>query len=166
MTVVTNTSPLNYLLLIGEARVLPPLFGLVHLPGAVRAELSAPATTEAVRAWAAAPPDWACLHTVSLAPLASATDLHLGETEAILLANELRADLLLMDELDGRAAARAIGLTVIGTLGVLELAAARGLLDFRAAQQRLGATNFRATPRLVAEFLRRDDLRRRQAKPR
>lgn len=165
MTVVTNTSPLNYLLLIGEVRVLPPLFGLVHLPGAVRAELSAPAATGAVRAWAAAPPDWACLHTVSPAPLTAAANLHPGETEAILLAIELRADLLLMDELDGRAAARAVGLNVIGTLGVLELAAVRGLLDFRGALQRLGATNFRATSRLVAGFLQRDDLRRRQGKP-
>lgn len=166
MTVVTNTSPLNYLLLIGEARVLPALFGNLHVPAAVRAELSAPAAAETVRAWAATPPEWTRLHVVAPAPLATATELHPGETEAILLARALRADLLLMDELDGRVAARAAGLTVIGTLGVLELAAARGLLDFRDAVQLLGATNFRATPRLMAEFLRRDAVRRQQSKPR
>ena len=43
--------------------------------------------------------------------------LHRGETEAILLARELSADALLMDELDGRAVARQRGLTVIGTVG-------------------------------------------------
>lgn len=112
----------------------------------MRAELSAPAATEAVRAWAAAPPDWACLHTVSSAPLTAAANLHPGEIEAILLATEMRANLLLMDELDGRAAARAVGLKVIRTLGVLELAAVRGLLDFRGALQRLGATNFAPRP--------------------
>jgi predicted nucleic acid-binding protein len=57
MTVVTNTSPLNYLLLIGEARLLPLLFQSLHLPAAVRDELRAAAA--AVRTWAENPPDWA-----------------------------------------------------------------------------------------------------------
>lgn len=163
MTVVTNTSPLNYLLLIGEARVLPALFTQLHLPEAVRAELGAPEAASAVRAWAAALPPWAVPHTVAPATLAAPVPLHAGETGAILLALSLGAELLLMDELDGRAAARAAGLNVIGTLGVLELAATRGLLDFRAAVAKLETTSFRATPRLLAEFLRRDD--RRRAKP-
>jgi len=41
MTAVANTSPLNYLLLIGEARVLPAIFGKLHVPSAVRDELLA-----------------------------------------------------------------------------------------------------------------------------
>ncbi len=166
MTVVTNTSPLNYLLLIGEGRLLPLLFAQVHVPLAVRDELSAPEAAPAVRAWAAAPPPWAVLHPGTPAPLAASAPLHAGETEAIPLALELKAELLLMDELDGRAAARAAGLTVIGTLGVLELAAARGQLNFREGLTRLLATSFRASPRLLAEFLRRDELRRSMTKPR
>lgn len=159
MSAVSNTSPLNYLLLIGEARVLPALFGKVHIPESVREELLAPEASELVRQWASAPPDWVQLHTVK-GELASPIPLHRGETEAILLARELRAEALLMDELDGRAAARQLGQTVIGTLGVLDLAAARGLLDFREAWQRLRATSFRAAPRLAAELLVRDKMRR------
>ena len=109
MTVVTNTSPLNYLLLIGEARLLPQLFERLHLPAAVREELRDPAAANLVRAWAETPPVWAELHVVPPAAVPTSVELHRGETEAILLAQKLRADLLLMDELDGRAAARAAG---------------------------------------------------------
>lgn len=161
MTVVTNTSPLNYLLLIGEARLLPLLFGRLHLPVAVRDELRDPSAAEAVRAWAENPPRWAQVHQVIPATLPVAVELHPGETEAILLARELRADLLVMDELDGRAAARAAGLTVIGTLGLLDRAAAQGRVDFLETWQKLQQAGFYATPRLVAEFLHRHELRRR-----
>lgn len=54
-------------------------------------------------------------------------------------------------------------LLLIGTLGVLDRAAARKLVDFPDAWRRLQATNFRATPRLAAELLHRDTLRRRSA---
>ena len=165
MTVVSNTSPLNYLLLIGEARLIPLLFQRLHLPAAVRHELRDPAAADSVRAWAESPPDWARFHHVTPATLPAPVELHPGETEAILLACELQAELLLMDELDGRAAARTSGLSVIGTLGVLDLADARNLVAFSDVWQRLQATNFRATPRLVAAFLHRAQLRRRAAKP-
>ena len=163
MTAVSNTSPLNYLLLIGEARVLPAIFRKLHLPSAVRDELLAPEAPEPVRQWASAPPEWVQLHTVQ-GELPAPVALHRGETEAILLARELSADALLMDELDGRAVARQQGLTVIGTLGVLDLAAAQRLLDFREAWQRLRATSFRTAPRLVAELLARGQARRAQGK--
>ena len=60
-------------------------------------------------------------------------------------------------------AARALGLSVIGTLGILDRASAHNLVDFSDAWRRLQATNFRATPRLVAELLHREALRRRPA---
>ena len=49
MTAVSNTSPLNYLLLIGEVRLLQQLFGGVHVPEAVRQELLAPEAPALVR---------------------------------------------------------------------------------------------------------------------
>jgi predicted nucleic acid-binding protein len=106
MTAVSNTSPLNYLLLIGEARVLPAIFGKLHVPSAVRDELLAPEAPEPVRQWASAPPEWVQLHTVKAEPPAPVA-LHRGETQAILLARELSADALLMDELGAGPRCRA-----------------------------------------------------------
>jgi predicted nucleic acid-binding protein len=61
----------------------------------------------------------------------SLSDFDVGEQEAISLASELRASLLLMDERDGVAVARRGRLKVVGTLAVLDLAAARGLIDLQ-----------------------------------
>ena len=91
--------------------------------------------------------------------------LHRGEKKAIILTCGLKADVLLMDELDGRAAARHQGLTVLGTLGMLDLATSRGidsrrLIDLRDAWEQLRSTSFHASSRLLAEFLARDRMRR------
>ena len=113
---------LNYLIQIGQVEQLPSLFSRIHIPRAVHEELRVSDAPPAVRCWAATPPGWLYVQTPSANVLRVPAALHAGETEAILLAQEIGADVLLIDELDGRAAARAHGLTVIGTLGVLELA--------------------------------------------
>jgi predicted nucleic acid-binding protein len=77
-----------------------------------------------------------------------------GEREAIQLAHAERADLLLMDEKAGVRIARAQGLAVTGTLGVLVQAAQRNLLAMDVALDRLRATDFRCTPQ-VYEHARR-----------
>jgi len=56
--VVSDTSPLNYLVLIEQVQVLPVLFGRVVVPPAVMAELQHAGTPAVVRAWAASPPPW------------------------------------------------------------------------------------------------------------
>jgi predicted nucleic acid-binding protein len=58
------------------------------------------------------------------------------------LAQELRPDLLLLDDLEAREEAEHRDFAVMGTLGMLELAAERGLLDFSAAIMKLKATSF------------------------
>jgi predicted nucleic acid-binding protein len=85
----------------------------------------------------------------------SATTTHLdaGERGAIALATKLMAQLLLIDERAGTAVARAQGLTVMGTLGVLDLAAINGIIDLRTALAQLTATNFRVSPRLIDALL-------------
>ena len=58
MIVISDTSPLCYLLLIDLIEVLPQLFGRVIIPQKVRDELLAPTAPQVVREWIAQPPDW------------------------------------------------------------------------------------------------------------
>ena len=81
--------------------------------------------------------------------------LHDGERAAISLACELKADLLLMDEADGRAAALARHLQITGTIGLLQRAAERGLLDLADAFDRIKQTDFWISPRLLDAELAR-----------
>jgi predicted nucleic acid-binding protein len=71
----------------------------------------------------------------------------------------LRADLLLIDEAEGREKALQRGVPIVGTLGVLDRAAAQGLLSLPGAIRRLKATNFRASAELYNLFLERDAQR-------
>jgi predicted nucleic acid-binding protein len=112
--VVADTSPLNYLLLIGEVEVLPALFGEIIIPAAVMAEFQHPNAPSQVAQWGAAPPGWA--RVMSAAMLDPDIRLGAGETEAISLAVELGLAAVLMDERKGRAAAEARGLIAVGTL--------------------------------------------------
>jgi len=140
--VIADTSPINYLILIGHIDVLPSLFEKVILPSVVRDELDdAPPL---VRLWIADPPPWVEVRTTTNPhPDASLRNLDPGEEDAIALAAELHADLLLMDDRDGVLAARRKGFTVTGTLGVLGLAAQHGLLNLAEAFDRIKGTNFR-----------------------
>ena len=74
-----------------------------------------------------------------------------GELEAIHLALESHADLLLMDEKMGVRLARERGLKVIGTLGVLVQGAQRSLVNINKAIDQLRTTDFRCTPRLFEQ---------------
>ena len=78
-------------------------------------------------------------------------ELDPGEREAIQLALEAHADLVLMDEKLGVRLARRRGLKVIGTLGVLVQGAKHGLVDINVAVERLQATDFRCTPQLFEQ---------------
>lgn len=116
--IVSDTRPLNYLVLIDAIEVLPRLYGRVLIPLAVREELNQPSTPEPVRVWLRRPPSWLELVSPTRAPDPALSKLDLGEAQAITLALECRADLLLIDERDGTIAARERGLAVTGTLGV------------------------------------------------
>jgi predicted nucleic acid-binding protein len=83
-----------------------------------------------------------------------------GEAAAIKMALDLRADLLLVDDRNGRRVAARLGVPVIGTLGVLEQAAVQGYITLSSALERLLMTDYRIDKRLVAEALERDAKRR------
>ena len=153
--VVADTGPLNYLILIGHIDLLPVLFERVVLPTTVQSELASGKAPFLVRHWVGNLPAWL---EVRDAPLSQAEDASLkgidaGERAAIQLAASLHADLLLMDDRKGVNAAQKRGLRVTGTLGVLDLAAQRGLADFAQAVEQLRRTNFRVPQALLDVLL-------------
>jgi predicted nucleic acid-binding protein len=80
-----------------------------------------------------------------------------GGRAAIFLGLSLNADLILIDERRGANIARKNGFVTIGTLGVLDLAAERELIDLKDVITRLAQTNFRYRPDLIAALLRKHD---------
>jgi predicted nucleic acid-binding protein len=117
MIVVSNTSPLNYLILIDAIEVLPKLYQQVFIPGKVLEELADPRSPQAVRAFTKSPPPWLVARTP--ANVDPSLKLHPGEAHAISLAQELNANRLLIDERRGYEAAKTRGLNPVGILGVL-----------------------------------------------
>ncbi len=154
MIVVSDTTPLNYLVLIDQSHLLHELYGRVIIPEAVRDEMRRTGTPEKVRAFASNPPAWLEVHAV---PAPDPTlNLGAGEREAITLAQTLRADVPLLDDGKARRAARERGLTVTGTLAVLAVAARRGLADLPTALSQLQQTTFRAPAGLIRWLLEED----------
>jgi predicted nucleic acid-binding protein len=150
---ISNTTPINYLVLIDHIGVLHQLYTRIVIPQAVFDELQDEGTPPTVKAWVAAHPVWLEVRTVAVFPDPSLALLDAGEREAIRLAQELEADALIMDEPAGREAAKRQGLRVIGTLRVLYDAAVAGLCDLAQAYERLQHTTFRAHPDLYRTFL-------------
>jgi len=154
MTVVSDTSPLNYLILTHCAELLKALFGKIAIPGAVVKELQSEDAPVEVREWLADKPDWIEVHELEI-PENYLPGLGRGEREAIYLARELGANALLLDESKGRLAARRLNIRVFGTLGILDAAALRRLVDLPATLEKLKQTNFRATPDLLDSLLKK-----------
>ena len=151
--VIADTGPINYLILIGHVDLLPRMFERVAIPKAVQAELSTSRAPLPVQQWITTPPVWLEIHDTTGLPLVSGLDD--GETAAIALAEFLHADLLLMDERDGSRIAHSRGLRVTGTLGLLDLAAEHGLVDFSQAIEKLESTNFHRPAALLKVLLKK-----------
>ncbi len=131
MIVVSDTSPILNLERIGRLELLSCLYKQVLIPPAVSAELTAsqgnvfpPMTDVGPISWltVAAPKDQSRVHELC-------HRLDAGEAEAIVLALERQADLLLVDERRGRRIAEELGLRIIGLLGVLADAKRAGLIE-------------------------------------
>lgn len=121
MLVVSNTSPISNLAIIGRLDFLLRRYGTVHIPPEVADELAAlthPAGSQRIQTALAS--HWLKVKSLKH-PVTSLIPFRLdpGETNAIALARELGADVLLIDEKRGREAARQLGLTVAGALGEL-----------------------------------------------
>jgi predicted nucleic acid-binding protein len=143
--VVADTTPLNYLILMRETGLLKVLYNRVLVPAAVLAEMLAAGAPLEVRTWASQPPGW--VDVVSPVQIDSTLPVQLGsgEREAISLALERHADVVLMDDQPARLVAEERGLFVSGTLSVVLQASRLGLLDFEAAIALLKALGFRVS---------------------
>lgn len=159
--VVTDTSPLNYLVQMGCGDMLGSMFDSVIVPEAVMRELCHPNAPESVRLWAATVPGWVMVKGCEREPPALGLDP--GETEAIGLALELGIETVIMDERKGRRAAAQLGLISIGTLTLLEMGDDMGLLDYESMLQRLRECGFHVGEDLIAASYQRVQ-RHREAK--
>jgi predicted nucleic acid-binding protein len=164
MIVVSDTSPLNYLALTGDLPLLPNLFGEVVIPPAVARELAHARAPAPTRAFIATPPQWLKIvepvGATLAAMMATPPKLGRGELEAICIAKDMKAALLLTDERRAtREARERYHLRVTGLLGVIELAAIRGLVDLPQFIKRLKQTSFRMPKATVARLLQEHTAR-------
>jgi predicted nucleic acid-binding protein len=160
MIIVSDTSPINYLVLIGEIEILQKLAGQVIIPQAVYHELQDPHTPKQVKDWIDSAPAWIEIRHADLSFYTSKKNLGAGEREAIALALELRADALLLDDRDGTKEARKQNIPTLSTFGILEEAARKNLLDFADAVDRLSRTSFYMPPDEIIQAALKRDLER------
>ncbi len=153
MIVVADTGPVNYLVLSGLIDLARDLYGTLLIPPAVCRELRNRDAPPAVQQWATRLPAWA--EERSPKDASRFSELGPGEREAIALALEIKADLLLIDETQGRKTAVQNGVAVKGTLGLLEEAALRHLVDFPQALAKLRTTTIFLSEEIIQNALKR-----------
>jgi predicted nucleic acid-binding protein len=164
MIVVSNMSPLYYLILKDCDRILPLLHGQVFIPPAVIEEMRAPSTPEVVRRWAESPPEW-----VKIVEPANIEDIPrlgqgkrgAGKKAAIALAREIQADAFFIDDKKGIQEAQKRGLKPVRMLTIVDRAAERGFIDNlpEVLEFLLNSTPFHAgneVLKVVADMKRRD----------
>ncbi len=122
MIIVSDTTPIISLLKINRLDLFEKLFGEVLIPNAVYEELTADkrfideakmlTNVSYIKSVSVSNPE-------AVRILRMATGLDQGESEAIVLTDELKADILLMDEAKGRKISGQMGITIMGTIGLL-----------------------------------------------
>ena len=149
MIVVSDTSVITSLIQVGHSELLRNLHGVVLIPRAVHREL--------LRTHTIIPPLFDVRDVADRARVADLeAELDLGEAEAIVLAKESSADLLLIDEKLGRQVALREGLRIAGLMGLVVEAKQRGLIaSVRVLVRRLETeAGFRVSTAVKAEAFR------------
>lgn len=155
MIVVSDTTPLRYLIEIGEVDILPRLFGQVVTTPAVIRELAGAASPTAVSDWAANPPMWLLVRSPR-EQLVFDRPLGPGESEAISLAVELAPSRVLIDDRAGHRIAQQFSLRALRTLSVLWIASELQLVDLSGAIARLAKTSYRVDSATLARYAQQD----------
>ena len=138
MIVVSDTTPLISLMKIGRLNLIEQLFGEVQIPDAVYMEL---VSNSEFREEAQQIQRSPFIKRVVIEDgkavelLRRATGLDIGESEAIILSDICKAELLLMDESKGRQVAKQMGLHLMGTVGMLRAAHEEKLLSYEEIRQ-------------------------------
>jgi hypothetical protein len=154
--VVSNTSPISNLAMVGQLTILQEIYSKIIIPTAVYNELTDEGAGDVV-ATAVQTSIW--IETQSVANLTLVTSLQSkvneGEAEAIALAIELKADELLIDERLGRREATRLGVPITGVLGVLLIAKQRGLIAAvkPVMDELIAQAVFRVSGQLYADIL-------------
>jgi predicted nucleic acid-binding protein len=153
--VVSNSTPLIALAKINRLDIIKELFGSIIIPDAVFIEVAADKKGRAGRDEVFLA-KWVYTMKVSI-PLAAdflSVNLDPGEAEAITLAKEIKADLLLIDDKDGRKAAKSVGIPITGTVGLLLRYYKGNREDFKLALDELIAKGFRLSEHEYEKFLK------------
>jgi len=158
MRAVSNTSPIPGLAYIGRLSLLRSLFTDIWIPPAVWQELKAhPDASALTEIENAVRDNWILLGAPSRSHLLSTLSyrLDLAESEAIALATEINADVVLLDEREGRRIAAQAGLSVTGVLGLLLRAKLNGEISALKPEIQLLRTraNFFIAQQLESEIL-------------
>lgn len=138
MIIISDATPLISLLKLDRLELLNRLFGEIQIPDAVYRELT---SNDKFRQEAIIILQTKYIRRVnvedrkSVSLLRRATGLDEGESEAIILSDEINADILLMDELKGRQVAKQMGLNIMGTIGILLTAFEEKLLSVNEIKQ-------------------------------
>lgn len=159
MIIVSNAGPLIALAKIERFGLLRELFGKLYIPQAVHDEVVVIGTGRAgANETEQAVGDWIEVQEVKDLVMVKSllTKLGKGESEAIALALETKADMVLLDDYKARATAEFMGLNMTGTVGMLSQAQKKGLIsDLRSLLDELRAGGFRLSDKVYAEILKR-----------
>jgi predicted nucleic acid-binding protein len=132
MIVISDTTPLISLMKIGQLDLVQRMFGEIQIPDAVFKEL---VSNKRFQEESRQIRESSFIKTVKVADteavdrLRQSTGLDIGESEAIILSDSVKANLLLMDEVKGRSVAQQMGIQLMGTVGMLMAAYKEGLLS-------------------------------------
>ncbi|MBC1196929.1 DUF3368 domain-containing protein [Microcystis aeruginosa BLCCF158] len=157
MITVSNTSPISNLAKVGQLSLMQKIYGRIIIPSAVQEELLDQRAGENV-VTAVQSATWLEIQSVQNQQLVAElkTRVNVGEAEAIVLAVQVGASRLLIDERLGRKVAKDFGLNITGVLGILLFAkrqnlikAVKPIMDDLTSQ-----ANFRISSQLYADVLR------------
>lgn len=155
MVVISDTSIITNLIQLDQLLLLKDLFAEIVIPEKVKEELSKVEGQSRI----IEDKSWITVRSITNQELYNKIDIELdpGEAESIVLAIELEADVLLIDEKKGRRIAEKYGLRITGLLGMLLVAKERELLDSvkPVLDKLIYEIGFRISPKLYQEILKR-----------